>query len=80
VPLPVLQARKNVAHWFDGTWRVRNETAILMKGGKTVRPDRVMIKDDQVIIVDYKFGEQLQPRYRNQVRRYMGELREMGYR
>jgi ATP-dependent helicase/nuclease subunit A len=38
-----------------------------------------MIKDDQVIVVDYKFGEQLQPRYRNQVRRYMGKLREMGY-
>ena len=74
-----IASRKNVAHWFDGTWRVRNETAILMKGGKTVRPDRVMIKDDQVIVVDYKFGEQLQPRYMNQVRRYMGELREMGY-
>ena len=68
-----------VARWFDGSWRVRNETSILHKGGKTRRPDRVMVKDGQVVVVDYKFGENVQPRYRNQVRRYMKDLREMGY-
>ncbi len=74
-----ITGKKEVAHWFDGSWRVRNETAILLKGGKTRRPDRVMIKEGQVVVVDYKFGQHVQPRYRNQVRRYMDELREMGY-
>jgi ATP-dependent helicase/nuclease subunit A len=68
-----------IAGWFDGTWKVRNEAAILHRGGKTRRPDRVMIKEGRVIVVDYKFGENVQPRYRNQVRRYMDDLRAMGY-
>ncbi|MFP4367456.1 MAG: 3'-5' exonuclease, partial [Bacteroidales bacterium] len=75
-----ITGKKEVARWFDGSWRVRNETAILLKGGKTRRPDRVMIKEGQVVVVDYKFGGQLQARYKNQVRRYMTELKEMGYR
>jgi ATP-dependent helicase/nuclease subunit A len=68
-----------VAGWFDGSWKVRNEATILHRGGKTRRPDRVMIKEKQVIVVDYKFGENVQPRYRNQVRRYMDDLAGMGY-
>ncbi len=74
-----ITGKKEVAGWFDGSWRVRNETAILFKDGKTRRPDRVMVKDGQVVVVDYKFGEHLQQRHSNQVRRYMSELREMGY-
>jgi ATP-dependent helicase/nuclease subunit A len=74
-----ITGKKEVAHWFDGSWRVRNETAILLKGGKTRRPDRVMVKEGQVVVVDYKFGEHVQPRYRSQVRRYIDELKEMGY-
>jgi ATP-dependent helicase/nuclease subunit A len=77
--ITAITGKKEVSHWFDGSWMVRNETAMLLKGGRTRRPDRVMMREGQVVIVDYKFGEHLQPRYRNQVRRYMNELRQMGH-
>jgi ATP-dependent helicase/nuclease subunit A len=77
--ITAITGKKEVSHWFDGSWMVRNETAILLRGGKTRRPDRVMIREGKVVVVDYKFGENVQPRYRNQVRRYMNELKQMGH-
>ncbi len=70
---------KRIAHWYSGNWRVRNETGILLKTGKTRRPDRVMISEGEVVVADYKFGEHSRPGYAGQVRRYMKELKNMGY-
>jgi hypothetical protein len=42
------------------------------------RPDRVVISDGKVLIVDYKFGEH-DTGYRKQVERYAGIWRRMGY-
>jgi CRISPR/Cas system-associated exonuclease Cas4 (RecB family) len=57
------------AHWFDSTYRVKNEATILSHEVK--RPDRVMINSDEVIVVDYKFGHQRSQQYHNQVLQYM---------
>ena len=35
---------------------------------QTRRPDRVMMKDDQVVVVDFKFGKE-NPKYNKQVKR-----------
>jgi hypothetical protein len=69
----------NVAEWFDGSWKVIAEQDILTPAGTLKRPDRVMLKDGQVIVVDYKFGRQQIPGHRAQVRRYVEMLREMSY-
>jgi ATP-dependent exoDNAse (exonuclease V) beta subunit len=45
----------------------------------TYRPDRVIIQPDKVIVVDYKFGELHQEKYKQQVKRYMDLLKQMGY-
>ena len=37
-----------------------------------------MMKDGQVIVVDFKFGK-AQPQYKEQVREYMNLLSNMGY-
>jgi ATP-dependent helicase/nuclease subunit A len=71
---------KRIAHWYSGSRKVRNETGILLKTGKTRRPDRVMISEGEVVVADYKFGEHNQPGYAGQVRRYMKELKNMGYK
>ena len=42
------------------------------------RPDRVIIRGGETIVVDYKFGEERKG-YRWQVGRYMKLLRQMGY-
>ena len=70
---------RRVAGWFDGSWKVRNETGILLKTGRTRRPDRVMIREGEVVVVDYKFGASGNPGYAGQVRRYMKEIENMGY-
>ncbi|ASB50637.1 UvrD-helicase domain-containing protein [Alkalitalea saponilacus] len=66
-----------VKHWFDGTYQVKNEAAIL--SGTIKRPDRVMIKDDEVIVVDYKFGQGKHPSHQKQVQDYILLVKEMGY-
>lgn len=70
-----------VKEWFSGNWELYNECAILYRENgilQTRRPDRVMMKDGQVVVVDFKFGK---PRreYTHQVKEYMDLLAQMGY-
>ena len=70
-----------VKEWFSGEWNLYNECAILYrKNGElqTRRPDRVMMKDGEVIVVDFKFGKPY-PEYNIQVKEYMDLLHGMGY-
>lgn len=46
---------------------------------QTRRPDRVMMKDGQVVVVDFKFGKK-RPGYNRQVGEYMNLLASMGYK
>ena len=65
--------------WFpvDGA-EVLNETGLIDTDGELRRPDRVLIKDGNVTVIDYKFGEKNR-RYRRQVSRYADIYRRMGY-
>lgn len=71
-----------VKDWYSGEWTLYNECSIIYNDGQgkmqTRRPDRVMMKDDEVIVVDFKFGKK-KPEYSTQVREYMSLLSEMGY-
>ncbi len=69
----------DVASWYDGSAKVMNEVDILFGKGLSKRPDRVMFFDDEVIVVDYKFGSVMSKRYHQQVRQYIKLIREMGY-
>ncbi|MDR1980955.1 MAG: UvrD-helicase domain-containing protein [Tannerellaceae bacterium] len=77
--LQELLASPDVAPWFDHPARVLNEVSILAGDGITRRPDRVMIEDDRVVVVDYKFGLQDEKRHHRQVRNYLSLIRRMGY-
>lgn len=70
-----------VQNWYSGNWRLFNECAIIYyENGilQTRRPDRVMMKDNEVVVVDFKFGKQ-NKKYNKQVRDYMQLLIKMGY-
>ena len=71
-----------IQNWYSGEWTLFNECAIIYKEKgvlQTRRPDRVMMKDGQVVVVDFKFGkENLQ--YNKQVKGYMQLLTKMGYK
>ena len=68
--------------WYGGSWELYNECSIIYADERgnlqTRRPDRVMMKDDQVIVVDFKFGKP-HPEYVEQVREYIQLLSSMGY-
>lgn len=71
-----------VQEWYSGEWRLFNECAIIYKDKgvlQTRRPDRVMMKNEQVVVVDFKFGK-ANKKYNKQVKGYMQLLSRMGYK
>lgn len=65
--------------WFSGNWKVLNERNILRGADNRHRPDRIMIKDSQVILIDYKTGEK-HDSHVSQVRGYLKDFQKMGNR
>ena len=68
----------HMQQWFDGSWQLMREAAIITPNAVS-RPDRVMIKDDSAVVLDYKFTGKQQHEHILQVRDYMYALRKMGY-
>jgi ATP-dependent exoDNAse (exonuclease V) beta subunit len=69
---------EKVSEWFDPGNIVLNEASILVPGGEIRRPDRVVIRNNTVIVIDFKFGEP-SGSHINQVVKYKNLLREMGH-
>lgn len=68
-------------HWFNGTYeQVYNEREILYRRDnivKTRRPDRFMVSDDKIVLIDYKFTKEEKnnkAKYQRQVGTYMSDL------
>lgn len=65
--------------WFpDAPDALYNEASVIDTDGSVYRPDRVLVQDGVVTIIDYKFGEHRRS-YERQVTRYMDMWRRMGY-
>ncbi len=72
-----------VRSWFDSRYKVISERAMLLPNKESgalvqLRPDRVLVGDNQTIVVDYKFGAK-RPSHRKQIERYIEVLSQMGY-
>ena len=67
-----------IQHWFDGSYKVKNETSILYNN-EVKRPDRIMISEKELVIVDYKFGEIESSSHKKQLNDYRNSLEMMGY-
>jgi len=46
-----------IGKWFGKEWVVKNESTILLPGGRQSRIDRILIGPKRTIIIDYKTGE-----------------------
>ena len=74
-------ALPEIQDWYSGRWQLFNECAIIYKEDgvlQTRRPDRVMMRNGQVVVVDFKFGKP-NKKYNKQVQGYMQLLTKMGY-
>jgi ATP-dependent helicase/nuclease subunit A len=68
-----------VNEWFEAGSTVIKEADILLPSGSSLRPDRIILKNEKAIIVDFKFGGE-KPGYINQVNNYRKIMMEMGYK
>jgi ATP-dependent helicase/nuclease subunit A len=66
-----------VSKWFNGHYRVFTETDLLT-AADTYRPDRMMIKGNEAVVVDYKTGVSRPESHARQVRRYVSLLKGTG--
>lgn len=66
-----------VCKWFDGSYTIMNEAEIITSKGKIKRPDRIMESDNEIIIIDYKFGFNEDSKYIKQTREYGNLLYEL---
>ncbi|MDR0364179.1 MAG: UvrD-helicase domain-containing protein [Bacteroidales bacterium] len=65
-------------HFFQKGNTILRETAILLPENREIRPDRAVIKGNEVHIVDYKTGS-YNPEHENQLRDYSKAILQMGY-
>ncbi|MFW6328290.1 MAG: PD-(D/E)XK nuclease family protein, partial [Bacteroidota bacterium] len=72
-------SQPQIQKWFSGQWNPMLERDILLPSGKVYRPDRVLTKDDQLIVIDYKFGERFLDQHQQQMITYLDILKRMGY-
>jgi len=73
-----LMKNEPVSGWFDGSWKVLNERDILRGANRKHRPDRVMMRNGEVVILDYKTGEQ-RDKDIHQVKEYAADIQRMGH-
>lgn len=70
-----------VKDWYSGSWQLFNECDIIwQENGElhTRRPDRVMMRNGEIVVIDFKFGKP-NKKYNKQVQGYMQLLARMGY-
>ena len=67
-----------VKPFFETGLSIINEKEILTKGGKSYRPDRVVLRGDHTDVIDYKSGKPIQY-HAEQVQHYANLLTKMGY-
>jgi hypothetical protein len=75
----LLLTSPKVREWFDGSSAVRTEATIILPSGAARRPDRVMISDRKLSVLDFKFGEPSDEHVK-QASDYRRLLEEMGYK
>ena len=66
--------------WLSDDYKIWNEAAIITADGRTLRPDKVFTKDDETIILDFKFTGDNYIEHKTQVDQYMKALQNLGYK
>jgi ATP-dependent exoDNAse (exonuclease V) beta subunit len=73
-----LQTGSKLLHWFDTDWEVKTEVPVLLPDGSLIRLDRVLIKNNDAQILDFKTGQKVD-KDNKQLNFYKNTLKKMGY-
>ena len=72
---------EQIKSFFSSEWEVKTEQEILQKGGNTYIPDRLLIKGNEVQVIDYKTGSTSQKKkHIDQIENYSKLLKMMGFK
>ncbi|MFN4947513.1 MAG: PD-(D/E)XK nuclease family protein, partial [Chryseotalea sp.] len=63
-------------NWFSSSWQIKTEASILLPDAGEKRLDRLMLNDKEIIILDYKSGEE-RKEDQLQMKEYMTIVRTM---
>ncbi len=69
----------SIRPYFEAGVNMKNEVEVLTAEGAILRPDRVVIMNNEAIVMDYKTGKKNTSRYHAQMRDYESALKELGY-
>ena len=69
----------SISSYFENGVDVKNELEILTSSGEILRPDRVVIENNNAIVIDYKTGKKNASKYHAQMRDYEHALLSLGY-
>jgi ATP-dependent exoDNAse (exonuclease V) beta subunit len=75
--LSVVNNSKLKRFYSDGVL-VKNETELYDKNGKIIRPDRVVLDNETIVIIDYKTGKR-EKKHEFQIRNYADVFGSLGY-
>ena len=65
-------------NWTNKDWKIKNEPDLTDSDGILHRPDRLLINDNKVVVLDFKTGAE-DAAYHDQVKLYGELLTKMGY-
>jgi ATP-dependent exoDNAse (exonuclease V) beta subunit len=77
--LNAVTGHPDLEKYFSGQAKIRTESEIILPDGSVLRPDRVILADNEGVIIDYKTGKPL-PAHAAQLGEYAGILKETGYK
>ena len=72
-------SKPGIQEWFDGSWKLMKEREIKSSDNNIYRPDRVMIKNGKLVLIDFKFGVNIIVNHKRQVLNYTETIKKMGY-
>ncbi|MFA9389099.1 MAG: UvrD-helicase domain-containing protein [Prolixibacteraceae bacterium] len=75
----VLLDHPKASDWFNASYKVLNEKTIIAPGFALSRPDRIMLRENKIIVVDYKSTDLVRSNHQRQVLSYVESIKEMGY-
>ena len=76
--LDALFNREDYLSLFDGDHSILSEQAIILGGNELIRPDKVIVKKNETIVLDYKTGLPSK-KDEKQINEYKSALESMGY-
>ncbi|HET8860641.1 UvrD-helicase domain-containing protein [Marivirga sp.] len=73
-----LHLESELLPWFETDWQVKTEVPVLLTDGSLIRLDRVLIRDNEAQILDFKTGKK-SDQDKKQLNFYRNTLKKMGY-